>query len=495
MKRRTFLMCLSLAIVIIAITPLLAADPPAKAPEAEEALSEAQQSLLLQLSDAEANIRALNLALVRTGYKVGIAYNRIDNGQRGNEQLDRKGGGPVGWQDFYGKTARSFYIPDSEATLHSQGMTGRTDIHVTQGNHPIQRPKQFDYIYKANNDQVARAKEQVAALAQDQATLLARRQKHEADQSRLWAMLAFERITDREIADEPLCRFKLKSSTSASDPRVQVLRAVVLFLRTADKVAADTLESVKTDQAAAFGDLDPRMKGAYATLRASLADAMITSDLAPEDKKKTDALKTLCKQLWDESSIVADNYRNALDRDQAKEDNSKLVFRGKLQESLAKFSGMTAELDVQVSDVAKSWGIGVEKGVESMDRVPASTHNIAARLPSEAHKPATGNPATLEEALLNYKWAWTHAPLPPDELTFHKDGTATCTRFSWHWEITGPRTVIAKDATQVQNGVTHHQPNFRATLTFDDTFNTLEAWKQARRMEGIITADGALSPK
>jgi len=74
MKRRTFLMCLSLAIVIIAITPLLAADPPAKAPEAEEALSEAQQSLLLQLSDAEANIRALNLALVRTGYKVGIAY-------------------------------------------------------------------------------------------------------------------------------------------------------------------------------------------------------------------------------------------------------------------------------------------------------------------------------------------------------------------------------------------------------------------------------------
>jgi len=185
-------------------------------------------------------------------------------------------------------------------------------------------------------------------------------------------MLAFERITDREIADEPLCRFKLKSNTSSSDPRVQVLRATLLFLRTADQVAIDSLESVKSDQAAAFADLDPRMKGAYATLRASLADAIATADLKPEDKKQADALKTLCKQLWDESSIVADNYRNALDRDQAKEDNSKLVFRGKLQESLAKFSAMTAELDVQVADVSRAWGITAEKGSPTPDALPQS---------------------------------------------------------------------------------------------------------------------------
>jgi hypothetical protein len=196
----------------------------------EETLTEAQQSLLLQPSDAEANIKALNLALVRTGYKVGLAYDQIGNNQKGNELMDRKGGGPVSWQDFYGKTARSFYLPDSEGTLHAEGAGRRVDVHVSEGSHPIQRPRQFDSIYKANNDQIARAKAQVAALAQDQATLLARRKKHEADQSRMWAMLSWTRIADREIADKPLCRFKLKSNAGGPEARPQIMRALVLFL-------------------------------------------------------------------------------------------------------------------------------------------------------------------------------------------------------------------------------------------------------------------------
>src|SRR5580765_8638224 len=113
---------LGLSLLLVADLPAIAADPPASKPaEAEETLSEAQQSLLLQLSDAEANIRALNIALARTGYKVGQAYSRIDSNLKGNEQMDRKGGAPVGWQEFYGKTARSFYIPNSEASLHASG--------------------------------------------------------------------------------------------------------------------------------------------------------------------------------------------------------------------------------------------------------------------------------------------------------------------------------------------------------------------------------------
>src|SRR6185437_14355998 len=119
-----------------------------------------------------------------------------------------------------------------------------------------------------------------------------------------------------------------------------------------------------------------RMKAAYATLRASLADSMLGSDLKPDDKKQADSLKAVCKQLWDESSIVADNYRNALDRDQAKEDNSKLIFREKLQESLAKFSATTAELDVEVSDAGKKWGISPEKGVATTDSLPTSIAKI-----------------------------------------------------------------------------------------------------------------------
>src|SRR5438270_5794520 len=79
------------------------ASKPTSSPADGPALTERQQSLLLQLSDAEANIKALNLALTRAGYKVGQAYDRIDSNLGANELMDRKGGGPVGWKDFYGK--------------------------------------------------------------------------------------------------------------------------------------------------------------------------------------------------------------------------------------------------------------------------------------------------------------------------------------------------------------------------------------------------------
>lgn len=356
----------------------------------EEALTEAQQSLLLQLSDAEVNIKALNLALIRTGYKVGLTYDRIDSNAKANELMDRRGGGPVGWQDFYGKTARSFYMPDSAATIHAEGAGRRVDVHVTEGARPIQRPKAFDSIYKANNDQITRAKAQVATLAQDQVTLLARRQKHEADQSRLWAMLAWTRIADREIGDKPLCRFKLTGASGEQDPRAQVLRPVVLFLRTADRVAGDSLESIKTNLDGTFADQGLRMNAAYGALRGSVADAMLATDLNEADKKQVEGLKALCKQLVDESSVVADNYRSALDRDRAKEDDSKLVFRGKLQESLAKFSATVVELEAQVGEAAKAWGISIEKGVSSPDALPtAITKSPSPTSPASPIAPAT----------------------------------------------------------------------------------------------------------
>jgi hypothetical protein len=122
-------------------------------------------------------------------------------------------------------------------------------------------------------------------------------------------MLAFERIRDREIADEPLCRFNLKSGVGKSESRTQVLRALVLFLRTADRIAGDGLNLVKDDQAAAFAQLDPQMKGAYAMLRAALADAILSPDLTAEDKKQAEALKSLCKQLWQKSKGISKNQR------------------------------------------------------------------------------------------------------------------------------------------------------------------------------------------
>src|SRR4051794_15635583 len=103
MRNCSFVLCVALCIATSLVVQTEAADPATKLAtkpaEVEQDLTEAQQSILLQLSDAEANIRALNLALKRTGYKVGQAYDRIEGNQKGSELMDRKGGGPVGWQD------------------------------------------------------------------------------------------------------------------------------------------------------------------------------------------------------------------------------------------------------------------------------------------------------------------------------------------------------------------------------------------------------------
>ncbi len=82
-------------------------------------------------------------------------------------------------------------------------------------------------------------------------------------------------------------------------------------------------------------------------------------------------------------------------------------------------------------------------------------------------------PRTLEEALLNYPWEWTHSPRPPDTLIFGTDGVARCERFSWHWKIIGPNKVLGYDA--VQYDIDKKSPTFKVELTFDSDFRNLNA--------------------
>jgi hypothetical protein len=367
----TWRFLLTFALLLIGaqwVTAALGPPPAATQPAGGEALTERQQSLLLQLADAEANIKALNVALVRTGYKVGLAYERIDSELKGNELMDRNGGGPVRWDAFYGKTARSFYVPQSEGTLHAESPGKRVDIHVAEGYHPIQRPRQLDYIYKANNDQIAKAQTQVAALAQDQATLLARRQKHEADQSRLWATLAWEQVRDREIDLHPVCRFALKPAGA----QAAVLGPVILFLRTVDRVAADGLDAVQSDQGSTFQSGVQRMDAGFALLQHSLADALDSGNLGPREQKTGKALKARCKELAEECKIIAENYANAMDREQAKQDASKLEFRAQLQASLSRFAASAGQLDDDVIITVKAWGLDADKATPAKDAVIAA---------------------------------------------------------------------------------------------------------------------------
>ena len=261
MKHR--ILPLSVALSLVAATLIGAGPATQPTSDGGEELTPRQKNLLLQLSDAEANIQAINKALVLTGYKVGLEYNRIDSNLKGNEIMNRKGGGPVRWDEFYGRTARAY---------------GNNDW-------GDRRPEQFAYVYQANNDQINCAQKNISTLAKNQSELLARRQKHEQDQSRLWATLAWEQIRNREIVLKALCRFALKPE----GPEQAVLRPVILFLRTADQIAVRSLDPLATDQAATFDAASQRMAAAYQTLQLSLADALDSPGLKPERLKEAQA--------------------------------------------------------------------------------------------------------------------------------------------------------------------------------------------------------------
>jgi hypothetical protein len=409
-------------------------------------LTARQQNLLMQLSDAEANIQAINKALVRTGYKVGQAYDRIDSSLKGTEQMDRKGGGPVRWDTFYGNTARRFYVPTSVGNFYPRGGGSRVEGHVATGYHPIERPKQFDFIYKANNDQIARAKNQIASLSQDQAALLARRQKHEADQCRMWATLAWEQIKDREITLRPLCRFALKPQGAEAE----VLRPVILFLRTADRVAVESLDSVQQNPDGTFQAGSKRMEATFTTVQRSLADALGTGSLSSERRKEGEALKALCKNLAEGCKVIAENHANAMDRDKAKEDNSKLGFRGELQVALTNFAAAVGDLDEEVAGTATGWNVEADKATPTADTVPLA--------PIVAGKPAA---AQLPDDTLQVGTVWVNDKLNFVLTVIARRGDSVRARFEGKGFIRivlgvvkdGKVTWLAKDVQAVKGGV------------------------------------------
>ncbi|HSU65815.1 MAG TPA: hypothetical protein VLJ39_02990, partial [Tepidisphaeraceae bacterium] len=353
---------------VVYVCAVAAAEPAASpaAASTQPVISDRQASILLQLADAEANIKVINQALVRTGYKVGLAYDRIESSEKGNELMDRKGGGPVRWDVFYGKTARDFYVPTDVGTAHARGVGYSADVKVATGLHPIQRPPQFDFIYGANEHQIDKARGQIASLLQNQAALLARRHKHESDQAALWAELAWEQVRDREIAFRPIERFAMKGDAA----RVALLRGPILFLRVANAGVVDGLDTIEADQSATFAGLHARTKAAYSALQETMAAALLAPNVSATDAKQAADLKASCKLIAEECVVIDDNARKAAESDRANEDTSKLEYRGQLQTSVAKLAILIAGLDDQVTKVASAWAVVPDVGVETPDKIP-----------------------------------------------------------------------------------------------------------------------------
>jgi hypothetical protein len=344
---------------------LIAAEP-ATAPSDPSA--DRLTFLTLQLSSAEESIKAIDHALIVAGYQGSVATDKVQDYQKGNELMDRKGGAPIPWDEFYGKTARSFYVPRSVAVLDAGGNGRHLRAAAATGYHPIARPKQFDYLYHANDEQAAKAMRDVAAMQQKSDVLLARRRQLEAEQSALWATIAFEIIQNREIPYQPLYRFKLQSDKSAttqpaSDSQRGLLEAMIEFLRDADHTSADADDNVSEHQEAALNDLKQSIETNHAALKEAAFADLPAIQVRDADMQQVKDLLAVAKRMTELTKNITDAYHLALDGDAAGDESRKQTFRAPLQESLLGFADATAELDDGIGALATHWVIHPQPGV------------------------------------------------------------------------------------------------------------------------------------
>jgi hypothetical protein len=366
--------------VLLLSASALPASAPTSAPAATS--TDRLTFLTLQLSSVEESIKAINGALKVTGYKAIVAQDKAADYQKGNEIMDRKGGAPVPWDEFYGKTARSFYLPRSTASVEAAGDGGHVDIQVARGNHPIARPTQFNYLYRANNEQAAKALQEVAAMDQKSDVLLARRRQLENEQSAIWATIAFESIGNREIAYQPLYRFALRSDRSvttqpASDSQRVFLEAVIQFLRAVDHSVSTSDDKLQDHQEVALNDLKQGIESSDTTLKSSAFDDLLAIQAGADDLQQARDLIDAAKRLRELSRNIADAYHLAADGDAAGDEERKQTFRAQLQESLLDFADATDNLDDAISALAAHWVIRPQAGVLAPQAAALPPDNVA----------------------------------------------------------------------------------------------------------------------
>lgn len=324
--------------------PAVRAAGPASAPADPSA--DRLTFLTVQLSSVEESVKAINAALRIAGYKGVVAEDKAQAYDKGNEIMDRNAGGPVPWDKFYGKTAKSFHTP---------------------WNDPIRRPRQFDYIYRANAEQAAKARGEVALMGHQIEKLVARRRQLEGEQSALWATIAFESIGTRDIAFQPLYRLQLRSDRSpttqpAGEGQRALMGAAIQFLRIADRSAAKAAGGVGDHQEATLRDLKETIEKSQAALQESAFEDLQKMQLGVADTQQVKDLLAIPKRMQGLAKNITDAYHLAADGDASGDEGRKQTFRAQLQESLLGFADATGEMDDGITALAARWVIRGEPG-------------------------------------------------------------------------------------------------------------------------------------
>jgi hypothetical protein len=321
--------------------------------------------LMVRLANVEASLDAVEKRVGSGTRQRAVKAGEAKRAEKGNEMMDRKGGGPVKWSQFYGRTAEKFfYHPvDQNTSYHTTTVLGQTSprndnqsadgIPSRQGLPVHQRPPQFDYIYKANRDAQARAEKDASELRNKVEALVARRRQLEDEQSDLWCQIAFRLVSRYELPKKPIYRFEPSFHEPDTESRnhAETVKAAAIFMRRALSI----VEIAEQDQAKAFGSIKGVMTDACDKLDDAWLHQGILTDESPNLKTPAGRFAALSKKLKDVSENLSDSYVLAIDGDRFKDEVRKDTFRGLLQESLVDYAQIVLALNEMSLSMASEW--------------------------------------------------------------------------------------------------------------------------------------------
>ncbi|HTW95585.1 MAG TPA: hypothetical protein VMD30_12360 [Tepidisphaeraceae bacterium] len=411
--------------------------------------------LTIELSTTETSLNAINHALVVAGYQKDLKGEAAQQYQQGNEQMDRNGGGPVPWQDFYGKTASAFYYhPSASVSVDATGGREIGTLRAQENGGPltsIDRPPQLDFIYRANSDAQQRAEADAEKLGQQIDQLLARRRQLESEQSALWYKIAFRAVTSRDLADNPLYAFEptAPGTDDLSQERAAAISAGTQFMRTMDAEVQQLQRASDDQQSQVYDQLQKSLSDARTKMnRAFLQQKSLALDLLNGQSPLTEFTKA-AKRLDDSSQNMVDAYQLAATSDQSGDDSRKMAFRGQLQQAIIDFAQTMLTADQCLSDVASAWKVVPDPARPVAEPVVAAL-TAAPAGPTAVTATSVATPPPMKLFILDIKATIDGG----DSLAITPNG-ATWTHKSWDWASDIQINGVAWDAkSQPEIGVT-----------------------------------------
>jgi len=284
--------------------------------------------------------------------------------------MDRKGGGPMKWNEFYGTNAEKFfYHPVDPNTSYYTATALRqmgkaeddkpgSDIPARQSLPVHQRPPQWDYIYHANRTASESAMADAALLSTEVQQLEQRRGQLEQEQAVLWCKLAFRAVQRLDVHRKELlqCQLIAAGDGTGQVEQARALAAAAQFLSSALLI----VEKAEEDQSVAMGSAKSVVVEARERFEDQLREQ---TTLKQESRNKENSLgqfAALAKLLGDKSKTLSEAYQGAVDGAANNETARKDSYRGMLQRTVIDYAQILLALNELCDGMQKEWGVSVD---------------------------------------------------------------------------------------------------------------------------------------